>query len=223
MCKFQFGNEQTLTEQWNGASWSVVPSPNVSGANLLFGVTAVSESSVWAVGQFINSSTTLRQTLTEQWNGSSWSVVPSPNVGSSDNSLSGVVRVPGSSNVWAVGDFVNSSGNDRTLIEQWNGTSWKVVPSPNIGSHDNSLSGVTAVSASDIWVVGTFVNSSSVDQTLTEQWNSTSWKVVPSPNVGSKDNSLAGVARVPGSSSVWAVGTFSNSSSIDQTLTEFFC
>src|SRR6266568_3419966 len=171
MCKFQFGNEQTLTEQWNGASWSVVPSPNVSGANLLFGVTAVSESSVWAVGQFINSSTTLRQTLTEQWNGSSWSVVPSPNVGSSDN----------------------------------------------------SLSGVTAVSASDIWVVGTFVNSSSVDQTLTEQWNSTSWKVVPSPNVGSKDNSLAGVARVPGSSSVWAVGTFSNSSSIDQTLTEFFC
>src|SRR5436305_126985 len=60
-----------------------------------------------------------------------WSVVPSPNVGSSTNVFQGVAAVS-ASDVWAVGDFVNSSGNDQTLTEHWNGHKWKVVPSPNV-------------------------------------------------------------------------------------------
>src|SRR5215469_6280943 len=63
---------------------SFVPSPNAgSGANALFGVSAIASNDVWAVGEF--SSVSAGQTLVEHWNGVSWSVVASPNVGSGSN------------------------------------------------------------------------------------------------------------------------------------------
>src|SRR5437764_621866 len=55
-----------------------------------------------------------------------WSVVSSPNVGTSSNVLNGVAVVS-ANDVWAVGYY---SGG--TLIEHWDGTSWSVVPSPNV-------------------------------------------------------------------------------------------
>src|SRR5947209_14875409 len=61
---------------------------------------------------------------------------------------------------------------------------WTVIPSPNQGTRDNELVGIAAVSANDIWSVGSFnvgpyANSL---RTLTEHWNGTSWSIVPSPN-----------------------------------------
>src|SRR3954466_3149445 len=51
---------------------------------------------------------------------------------------------------------------------------WNVVPSPNRGTLDNYLRGVTAVSANDIWAVGFYYNGS-VQRTLTEHWDGTNW------------------------------------------------
>jgi hypothetical protein len=151
-----------------------------------------------------------------------WSVVSSPNAGLGSNDLDGVAAVS-ASNGWAVGYSFNTTSNDyQTLIEHWNGTSWSVVPSPNVGLSDNELDGVAAVSASNVWAVGNYFFNSNVFQTLIEHWNGTSWSIIPSPNVGSDNNYLNGVARVPGSSKVWAVGNF-KSSGIYQTLTEFYC
>jgi len=81
---------------------------------------------------------------------------------------------------------------------------------------------VAAVSANNSWAAGYYFNSGGIPRTLIEHWNGTSWKVVPSPNVGPNDNLLNGVARIPGSSNVWAVGYYI-SSSRSRTLTEFYC
>jgi hypothetical protein len=44
-------NSATLVEQWNGTSWTIISSPNPGTAqNALFGVTALSDSTVTAVG-----------------------------------------------------------------------------------------------------------------------------------------------------------------------------
>src|SRR5712692_11643852 len=70
------------------AAWSVVPSPSPGSVNDLNGVASVSANDVWAVGD------TNQQTLTLHWNGTSWSVVSSPNVaGTQNNELSGVAAV----------------------------------------------------------------------------------------------------------------------------------
>jgi hypothetical protein len=60
----------TLVEHWNGVRWKVLPSPNPPAGylNLLWAVSAVSRSDIWAVG-----TTDYGSTLIEHWNGSTWS------------------------------------------------------------------------------------------------------------------------------------------------------
>src|SRR6185437_14980985 len=58
-------------------------------------------------------------------------------------------------NAWTVGFFSDDQSNELTLAEHWDGTAWKVVPTPNPpGSDFNRLNSVRAVSAHDIWAVG---------------------------------------------------------------------
>jgi hypothetical protein len=90
-----------------------------------------------------------------------------------------------------------------TLIEHYNGTRWRIVPSPAAGTVP-SLSGVAAVSASDVWAAGT-----AAGQTLTEQWNGSAWTTVTSPDPGPSDN-LSSMSATPGSGIVWAAGASSN-------------
>jgi hypothetical protein len=216
---------RTLIEHWNGTAWKQVTSPNPGGSsnsNILYGVAATSSTNAWAVGYFSNG--TAYQTLIEHWNGTAWKQVTSPNPGGSSHSnvLNGVAATS-STNAWAVGDYYNGT-TDQTLIEHWNGTSWKQVTSPNAGgsSHDNVLNGVAATSSTNAWAVGYFYNGTT-DQTLIEHWNGTSWKQVTSPNPGgsSDDNILNGVAATS-STNAWAVGDYYNGTT-DQTLATHCC
>jgi hypothetical protein len=70
---------QVLISHWNGSSWSGATSPNQPGSvnNFLIGIAVISASNIWAVGGF-QSSNLAEYPLTEHWNGSQWSVVPSP-------------------------------------------------------------------------------------------------------------------------------------------------
>jgi len=210
---------QTLTEHWNGHKWSIMASPN-PGAQLneLFGVAAVSTNDVWAVGSFALTGFSPSQTLIEHWNGTSWSVVSSPNVGTQTNELLGVTAVS-ASDIWAVGDFNNGTG-PQTLIEHWNGTSWSVVSSPNVSGASNEPLAVAAVSTTDVWAVGNSTTSG-VSQALIEQWNGTSWSIVPSPSPGGS-NDLRGVASIS-ATEIWAVGDFiDNNTGAFQTLIELW-
>ena len=145
-----------------------------------------------------------------------WNVVSSPN-GPSSSGLSGVTTVS-ATDVWAVGGSGSQMSVGQTLIENWNGTSWSVVASPNPGSMYNHLNGVTAISATNIWAVGYFVNSNSVTQTLIEHWNGTSWSVVTSPSPAPVNNELYSIAAVS-AKDVWTVG-FSSTNTTDHTLIE---
>ena len=146
-----------------------------------------------------------------------WSVVPSPNPTVVPNGLSAVAAVS-AHDVWAVCTSGSQTSSGQTLIEHWNGTNWQIVQSPNPSSRYNTLSGVTAVSATNVWAVGFYVNTSLVTQTLIEHWNGTSWSVVKSPSPAPINNELFSVAAVS-ANNVWAVG-FSTNSTADHTLIE---
>jgi hypothetical protein len=77
----------------------------------LMGVAAVSAKNIWAGG--LNG----YQSLTEQWNGSQWSVVSSPSPGQYNNDLNGVARIPHTTNVWAVGSYIDNGSSQVTLTE----------------------------------------------------------------------------------------------------------
>ncbi len=207
----------TLVERWNGTAWSIVASPHPVGASQssLAGVSCTTTTSCFAVGTSTNGST--NGTLVERWNGTSWSVTPSPNQGtsSSNNFLSGVSCTSSTSCV-AVGHYDNA-----TLVERWNGTSWSVTPSPNPGSYSNGLTGVSCTSSTSCVAVGSYQNASGAYLTLVETWNGTSWSVTPSPNPNYSNSLLTGVSCTSSTSCV-AVGSYRSyyGSNIDRTLVE---
>jgi hypothetical protein len=207
---------ETLVESWNGTAWSVVPSPNPGpGDNILYGVSCLSATDCTAVGvsiQKVVGGGRTSKTLVESWNGTAWSAVPSPN-GSGDNNLFGVSCVS-VTDCTAVG---SSGGSARTLVESWNGTAWSVVPSPNASGPSSALLAVSCVSATACTAVGSYDNAQDIGRTLVESWNGTAWSVAPSPNKGSGENYLTGVSCVSGTDCT-AVGT--NSKDKDRTLAE---
>jgi hypothetical protein len=177
----------------------------------LSGIAAVAPADLWAVGSGGASGSASLSTLVEHWNGTAWSIVPSPNANRL-NFLRGVAAVA-SNNVWAVGDSVKDPFDGasvyRTLIEHWNGTSWTVVPSPNIGAGNNSLAAIAARAANDVWAVGYYddiTGSIPLRRTFTMHWNGAAWSVVASANPGTGDNWLTAVVAPPGTTQAFASG-----------------
>src|SRR5215469_3172701 len=197
---YQSGTVQrTLIERWNGRSWTTEASPSPGGTHSSFlnGVADVSSSSAWAVGGYSNGAE--QKTLIEHWNGRSWKQVPSPSPGGAHDSYLFGVTALSASNAWAVGGYVNGTA-EQTLIEHWNGRSWRRVASPNPGgaARVNDLESVTAISPSNAFAVGYYdVNGTSVARTLVEHWNGRAWKQQPSPSPnGGGFNGLGAVAAV---------------------------
>ena len=193
-------NNFTLTLHWNGATWSIVPSPSVND-DILFGVDAIASNDVWAVGR----SQQEARTLTLHWNGSAWSVVPSPNDSTEDNILFGVAGVA-SNDVWAVGEACC----EKTLAIHWNGASWSLVPTPvfDPNATNQVLIDIVALSSNNIWTAGQYIVpiQGSAQFTLTENWDGSNWNFVPSPNAQNSNNRLHGITATPGGT-LWAVGT----------------
>lgn len=185
--------------------WSVVPSVSFGTQdNVLSGVSAASSNDAWAVGTYYPTATGPLATLAEHFDGTRWTAFPLPNVGAEENTLLGV-SMPTTDRAWAVGYFVNGHFEQRTLIEHFNGRAWSVVPSPNPGTAHDILYSVSAVSDSDVWAVGTENGVNGLWQTLTEHWDGSAWKVVPSPNPGPAGDRLYGVTAVA-TQTVYAVG-----------------
>ncbi len=198
---------RTLIERWNGRSWQVIPSPNPDangfGTDTLGGVVALSKSNAWAFG-FYEKRTTSFRTLILHWNGSHWSVVPSPNSGSGENVL-GAAAAVSPSDIWAVG-YRNGPGPRKTLTEHWNGSSWSIVASPNAGSAktENYLFGVAAF-AHQGWAVGG--DTRSYGRTLALRLVGTAWSWVPTVNPGQGDRFLQAVSA-PSDGVALAVGSY---------------
>ena len=133
-------------------TWAIATSPNLTDQNFT-AVTCVSASDCWAVGSYSDSNF-IQNTLVEHWNGTTWSIVPSPNAGSGQGNALNGVTCTSTSNCWAVGVYQGASAQ-QTLIEQWNGSSWQIVSSLNSSTTlTNYLNAVTCSSATDCWEIG---------------------------------------------------------------------
>jgi hypothetical protein len=215
-------HQQTLIEREHGGSWQVVSSPNIGRSdNDLKGVAVELSGNAWAVGSYFDPKFASFRTLIERWDGGRWNIMPSPNIGKSDNWLGGVT-VDLSGNAWAVGEYFNpAQGNFQTLIEHWDGRNWYVIPSLNVGIGDNQLNDVTVDFSGNAWAVGDYTDPNNLFQTLVEHWNGVGWQVVPSANRRARYSLLLGVdmgsifSPIRVVSRVWAVGYSGN-----QTLTE---
>ena len=214
--------QRTLTEHWNGNAWNIVSSPNRGlsspPVDVLVGVACISASECWAAGSN-DDRNGVGQTLVERWDGTLWTIVDSPNPSGSNSFRTVVCASPSPpEECWAVGETVTGVGRAQTLIEEWDGSAWSIVSSPNSGNY-NDLLGVTCASQGDCWAVG-YYSGATNNQTLTEHWNGISWAIVSSPNTSTaQDNYLTAVACASASDCL-AAGYHANGTSVFQTLTE---
>jgi photosystem II stability/assembly factor-like uncharacterized protein len=143
-----------LVEHWDGSSWSVVSSPAFN-VQLVSSISADASNDIWAV---TDSPTVLH------FDGTSWSQVQTFRPRNGFASLKGVTALS-PTDVWAVGQGKFCNGCSGTpLFDNWDGTSFK-----DVGGPASSPLAVSAISASNIWAVG----SSAI-----LNWNGTSWSIV---------------------------------------------
>jgi hypothetical protein len=156
---------RTLAEHWDGAAWSVVPTPNVgTEGSALTSVAAIASNDVWASGT-VTVSPTRSRALIEHWDGHGWATIR-PGKAGKTNGFDGVAAGSGS-DIWAVGFFSNSpDAGLRTLIEHSEGAAFTKVSSPNANELDNRLLGVASSPDGDAWAVG-FYQAEGLNRTLT--------------------------------------------------------
>jgi hypothetical protein len=192
--------QKTLAFHWDGTVWTIVPTPNQGLESALWAVDALGPDDVWAVGFGIPQGGGDTFTLAEHWDGTSWSIVPTPAI---DGGASfGSVDIRSSDDGWAVGSARSGQSDSTTLIERWDGSAWTIVPSPNEADADNQLLDVEAISPENAWAVGQWSHSILHPHPLIVSWSGSAW--VESP-AGASKTSLESVAAVE-PRDVWAVG-----------------
>ena len=211
-----------LAMRWNGSSWTVQTAPMPAGAqsSVLADVACSSSSLCTAVGYTVNGAG-VTVPLAERWNGTSWSMQPTPNPsGATAAALSGVA-CPSSTVCTAVGYDVNSSGATVSLAERWNGSSWTVQATPNPGAaRTTTLLAVACPSTTVCTAVGKSVSGAGLTSTLAERWSSGAWSVQATPSPSGSQTSIALGVACPSTSICTAVGYSVNSAGVTVTLAE---
>jgi hypothetical protein len=245
--------DNTFFEHFNGTSWQTVPGPPGNFSEDPVEVTALaalSPTDVWAMGTQ-NPEVTGEPgglNMAAHWDGTAWTIVPTPNLGNtvSQTDVPTGVTAISANDVWASGvEFTGclaasarggsklAAGGRRSVLPlalrlrpgglrrlpratgqclvpyvlHWDGTTWSLIKTPDPGAFGSALEGITALSATDIWAVGQTQSAAKGPvQTLTEQFNGTSWNVVPSPDPGTAGNDELFAVATPGGHQLDAVG-----------------
>jgi hypothetical protein len=167
----------TLAETYDGASWSVVPTPNIAGAvdNELLSVSCSSPAACIAVG-FRQYDTGATRALAEQWDGFAWSILSMPRVHDSGLAAVSCASPIACMAVGGKGSFPAATGS--ALVERWNGASWSLWHVPRIrGAIGEALRGISCATPTACTAVGEeFERANGLAYAVAVHWNGRSWR-----------------------------------------------
>lgn len=187
---FDGTNSQTLALKWNGAKWTMLATPDTSSTqnNNPDAVSCASATFCLAVGMVGSASQSV--TLAQKWNGTSWTMLASPDPGTAVNILA-AVSCPSATFCMAAGTSGDVTSSEQTLTVKWNGTSLKALASA--GHNTDQLTAVSCTGATFCMAAGSR-DGTGPGQTLAQKWNGASWTAVKSPDKGTNSNFLGGVS-----------------------------
>jgi hypothetical protein len=171
------------------ATWTRVASPNRGTvASALQDVAMVpGTTTAWAVGYYYDSNLAANRTMTQRFNGTSWSIVPSVNASSTGYSQLNRVDATSTSNVWAIG----------SLVERYNGTNWVAMSSPA----GVAPRGLDVVSPTEVWVAGYSGSAATI-----AQWKNGTWTTRYTQASTGRHLTVFEAIAVDAAGQVWAVG-----------------
>ncbi len=170
---------QALIEHWDGQRWLQSSPPSVEeGVNSLTGVVASAQGRLWATGA-PETPNLHYPALVVALDAGHWQVMRATGTGQLHSALAGVAIDPGGG-LWAVGyTRANARAPERALIVRSSSQGWTKVPAPETGPGGSSLVGVTSISPTDAWAVGSVpsLTCGGPGYPLIEHWNGQQWGV----------------------------------------------
>ena len=196
--------------------WTVVTDAASPAATELTGVACLTTTRCFAVGY--------RQVgdedkaVIEQGVGKSWKRMSRPDPAGKQPAnfppLSSVV-CPAPGNCFAVGTYLNASGQRTALIHHWNGSGWGLmkaappvlVKEPTVRvAQQTSLNSVACPTPKSCYAVGYYEGLNGAINTLVERWTGTVWTAQAAPTSGNPTTVLNDVACTS-DTNCFAVGT----------------
>ena len=160
------GASLTLAERWDGTTWSPQSTPDPAGVNdsELQGASCPSATACVAVGYSTTSFATVGTVLAERWDGSAWSLQPTPKL-ARPAALRGVSCASAAA--------CTAVGTDGAAIAAgWDGAAWRLQHTPDpTGASSAELTGVSCPTASDCFAVGFYDPGSFIEQPLIERYS----------------------------------------------------
>lgn len=216
--------QQSLAMRWNGTEWKIqtTPNPNPNSAYLK-SVSCSSSTFCLAVGFYYDSVNAKWVPLSEQWNGTEWTLKTAVQPAGSTMSWLYSVSCTSSTACTAVGDKEINAGTHQheTMAQRWNGSAWALQTTPNPAATNLEFLDVSCVSATACTGVGSFWPAAGGGATpMALRWDGSTWTVqtLPSP-AGSTKSFAFGVSCVL-SRGCQAVGHYWNESSAIVSLAE---
>jgi hypothetical protein len=203
------------TSQWSIQQTAPLPEGAISQERAMNNVSCTSATFCAAVGYYYKSSENHFVTDAETWNGTQWTLQPTPNPSGSVGSELQKVSCKSESFCMAVGYYHLSGGKPKTLTERWNGSEWSIVASPNPSEAVGAvkLRGVSCASTTSCTAVGNYVTQLSgglatEEKTLVETWSGGSeWSIKASPNPSGQAVSSLGSVSCSTTVSCIAIGS----------------
>jgi len=97
------------------------------------------------------------------------------------------------------------------FAQHWDGQKWSVDSEPVIRGSSTILASATALSASDVWAAGSYIDvNTGATRTMVQHWDGVTffWTPMDTPNIGEKDNRLGGITSISDAAELWAVGSY---------------
>ena len=183
--------------------WTPVSVPSTGNNVSLLGASARTNSDAWAVGQqFVAAGQPQAPAVAYHWNGTAWSLTPTPNLGEYA-ALDGV-SASSASDALAVGFTMIRRRDYGTLIEHWNGSAWTVNSLDAITGFAARLTGVVDMSPTNAWAVGEGASGG-----LAEHWNGSAWTVATLPDPSFTPASGNAISA-DSATDIWVVGSTIN-------------
>lgn len=167
-----------LFVHWDGVTWTAVPGQAIGTSFVVHAVDCVAADDCWSVGWVTSPGSLLP--ATEHWDGTSWSLISSPQ---QSGVLLQSISCVATNDCWAVGQDEGSPDPSPSFVIHWDGTAWTKFASP-----PSALFVVDCVSSSFCLAGGNGAN------TLLD-WNGTSWVVDPA-SVATIQQPSAGITAI---------------------------
>jgi hypothetical protein len=187
--------------------------PDNYGTTVLRDLVAIANDDVWAVGDpsvDVLYLTSEYKNLALHWDGSDWTVVPTPNPGVMPDPYQATglqaIDAAGPDAVWAVGNWERQQDVmgwiiDQPLVLRWTGSGWDhlIVPNTNFDTYTYD---VKVFAADDAWLIGGGANP------LAIHWDGSGFELVDTPDFGAGGTPGFDFVAADGAASddLWAVG-----------------